>query len=193
MHFRFLTSTPLNVIRGSGTFAAITTLATFLRNAGHTIDILTPTLRVPVYTLERIVFNEMLRRKSSEANATVGFDMDGYALASGSRGLHIASIKGVIADEMRFERGLTRATMRIQASYEKRHVQRADLVIAPSRFAAESALRWPWLPGRRCRRPPVRWAGKRCGSGCIRAPGLIERRCRARSRCLEDFSYGRWN
>jgi glycosyltransferase involved in cell wall biosynthesis len=138
MHFRFITSTPLDILRGSGTFAGISTLAEFLRRAGKTVDLVTPSLRFPVYTVERLVFNETLRfGRPDGSGVTVGFDMDGYALAGIRPGLHIASIKGVIADEMRFESGLTRATMRLQALCEKRHVQRADLVIATSRYSAE--------------------------------------------------------
>jgi glycosyltransferase involved in cell wall biosynthesis len=140
MHFRFLTSTPLNIIGGSGTFAGISTLAKFLKISGQTVDLVTPTLHFPVYTLERLLFNEMLRFKEhpqSDSRITVGFDMDGYALAGTGRGLHVAAIKGVIADEMRFEAGLTNATMRLQAACEKRHVQRADLVIATSQYSAE--------------------------------------------------------
>jgi glycosyltransferase involved in cell wall biosynthesis len=63
--------------------------------------------------------------------------MDGYALAGTGQGPHVAAIKGVIADEMRFEAGLTKATMRLQARCEKRHVRRADLVIATSQYSAE--------------------------------------------------------
>lgn len=138
MQFRFITSTPLNILQGSGTFAGISTLAKFLRTAGATVDLITPTLKFPVYTLERLVFNEMLRLNRPTSGAiTVGFDMDGYTLAGTGQGFHIASIKGVIADEMRFEAGLTRATMRLQAACEKRHIQRADLVIATSRYASE--------------------------------------------------------
>jgi glycosyltransferase involved in cell wall biosynthesis len=138
MHLRFITSTPLDIVRGSGTFAGISTLAKFLRMSGETVNLVTPTLRFPVYTVERLVFNEMLRLgHRGGIGVTVGFDMDGYALAGTGRGLHIASIKGVIADEMRFEAGLTKATMRVQALCEKRHVQRADLVIATSRYASE--------------------------------------------------------
>ncbi len=138
MHLRLITSTPLDTVRGSGTFAGISTLAKFLRMSGEIVDLVTPTLRFPVYTVERLVFNEMLRLgHRGGIDVTVGFDMDGYALAGTGRGLHIASIKGVIADEMRFEAGLTRATMRVQALCEKRHVQRADLVIATSRYASE--------------------------------------------------------
>src|SRR5271165_5671110 len=111
MRFRFITSTPLNVVRGSGTFAGISTLAKFLKASGESVDLITPTVRFPVYTAERLVFNEMLRfAKLDSGSVTVGFDMDGYALAGKNRGLHIASIKGVIADEMRFETGLTNAT-----------------------------------------------------------------------------------
>jgi glycosyltransferase involved in cell wall biosynthesis len=136
--FRFITSTPLNVLQGSGTFAGISTLTKFLRTAGSTVDLITPTIRFPIYTVERLVFNEMLRFSPPRSSAiTVGFDMDGYTLAGTGHGLHIASIKGVIADEMRFEAGLTKATMRLQAACEKRHVQRADLIIATSRYASE--------------------------------------------------------
>jgi glycosyltransferase involved in cell wall biosynthesis len=136
MHFRFVTSTPLNVRQGSGTFAGISTLVKFLRLAGETVDVVTPTVRFPIYTVERLVFNEMLRHRRG-GDVTVGFDMDGYAIAGAGRGLHIASIKGVIADEMRFEAGLTRATMRVQAYCERLHVRRADLVITSSAYSAE--------------------------------------------------------
>jgi glycosyltransferase involved in cell wall biosynthesis len=138
MQFRFITSTPLNIVQGSGTFAGISTLAKFLRTTGATVDLVTPTTKFPTYTLERLAFNELLRfsRRTSSA-ITVGFDMDGYTLAGTGQGLHIASIKGVIADEMRFEAGLTRATMSLQAVCEKRHVERADAVIATSQYASD--------------------------------------------------------
>ncbi len=137
MHLRFITSTPLNIVRGSGTFAGIATLAKFLELSGHAVEFVTPTLKFPVYTAERIVFNEMLRFRQQPASAvTVGFDMDGYTLAGRGRGFHVASIKGVIADEMRFESGLTHATMRLQARCEKIHVELASHIIAPSRYSA---------------------------------------------------------
>jgi glycosyltransferase involved in cell wall biosynthesis len=134
--FRFVTSTPLNIIRGSGTFAGIGTLAKFLQISGHTVSLVTPTLKFPVYTVERIVFNEMLRFRPQPAKAvTVGFDMDGYTIAGRGR-FHIASIKGVIADEMRFESGITHATIRLQARCERLHLQRANLITAPSHYSA---------------------------------------------------------
>jgi len=139
MRIRFVTSTPLEISRGSGTFVGITTLANALRALGAEVEFIVPTLHLPIYTLQRLVFNESLRRrKLSPADVTVGFDMDGYTLARsvGVSGMHIAAIKGVIADEMRFESGVTRATMRIQAACERAHVRRADAVITTSTYSA---------------------------------------------------------
>jgi len=133
----FLTSTPLDFARGSGTFAGISTLARAAEGLGAEISFFTPSTRLPVYTLERLWFNRQLRRVDFRGfDAVVGFDMDGY-LAAGRHGVpHVASIKGVIADEMRFERGLTRRTMAVQATCERKHVRRAGLVLTTSRYAA---------------------------------------------------------
>jgi len=151
MHLRFITSTPLDILRGSGTFAGISTLGKFLRAAGTTVDFTTPKVHFPIYTVERIVFNETLRfARRSASDVNVGFDMDGYTIAGSGRGPHIASIKGVIADEMRFESGMTRATMHVQALYEKRHVQRADLVVATSRYSAERIQELYTIPNQPC-------------------------------------------
>src|SRR2546425_11768465 len=122
MRLRFLTSTPQNVTAGSGTYVGIYVLARALRDLGHTVDFETPTRHFPVYTAERLWFNHGLRR-SSEHDVTVGFDLDGYTIAGGAR--HVAAPKGVIADEVRFERGFTRLTMSIQARCEGLHVHRA--------------------------------------------------------------------
>ena len=97
-----------------------------------------PAIRLPIYTLSRVLFNEALHfRTLEDCDAAIGFDMDGYAVAEKSRGLYVASIKGVIADEMRFESGVTRATMRVQAAFERRNVHRADLVVTTSKYASE--------------------------------------------------------
>jgi glycosyltransferase involved in cell wall biosynthesis len=137
MRIRFITSTPLNVAQGSGTFVGITALVRSLRAWGATVDLSTPTFRFPIYTLQRLLFNAMLRfQRRKNYDVTVGFDMDGYTLAGVCPGIYVSSIKGVIADEMRFESGLTKATMRVQAACEKRNVNRADFVITTSRYAA---------------------------------------------------------
>ena len=136
MRFRFLTSTPLDIRRGSGTYVGIRVLAQSLRDLGHTVEFETPRLRFPVYTFERLAFNWRLR-PSEEFDVTVGFDLDGYRIAG--VGAHVASLKGVIADEVRFERGATRFTMSMQARCERLHARRAARVLATSRYSAERA------------------------------------------------------
>src|SRR5277367_3197204 len=138
MRIRFLTSTPLEVTRGSGTYVGITTLANSLRTLGAQVEFVTPSIHLPNYTAQRLLFNQSLRfRHLSPVDVTIAFDMDGYTLSRRGSGLHVASIKGVIADEMRFEQGLTRATMRIQAACERIHVRTADAVITTSHYSAQ--------------------------------------------------------
>jgi glycosyltransferase involved in cell wall biosynthesis len=133
MRIRFLTSTPLDIRRGSGTYVGIAVLARALGELGHEVVIETPRIRLPIYTAERLLFNRGLRPDAG-FDCTVGFDMDGYRIATEPG--HVAALKGVIADEVRFERGLTRFTMGIQARCERLHVNRAARVIVTSRYCA---------------------------------------------------------
>jgi glycosyltransferase involved in cell wall biosynthesis len=50
-------------------------------------------------------------------------------------------LKGIIADELRNERGWVRALLSLQARWERRNAQRADLVLVTSRYSAEVAQR----------------------------------------------------
>jgi glycosyltransferase involved in cell wall biosynthesis len=137
LRLRFLTSTPLDIRRGSGTYVGIAVLARALEALGHDVVFGTPRRALPVYTLQRMVFNRGLR-PSADVDVTVGFDMDGYTIAGAGRP-HVASLKGVIGDEVRFERGMTRLTMSWQARCERLHVHRANLVVATSRYSAQQA------------------------------------------------------
>jgi glycosyltransferase involved in cell wall biosynthesis len=137
LRIRFLTSTPLDIRRGSGTYAGIHALAGALEKLGHAVAYETPSRHFANYTFERLAFNQSLQR-SSDFDLTVGFDMDGYRIASGAA--HVASLKGVIADEVRFESGLTRLTMSIQARCERLHVNRAVRVLATSRYSGLQAM-----------------------------------------------------
>src|SRR4051794_20147943 len=93
MRLLFLTSTPLHVRRGSGPFVGIHTLQQALRRLGATVDLIGPRIHLPVYTLERILYNEMLPfRAGRNYDVTVGFDLDGYRLHAVP---HVAAIKGV--------------------------------------------------------------------------------------------------
>ena len=98
----------------------------------------TPRAITPVFTVTRILFNETLRWRKFAADATVGIDADGYAIA-GRRNAppHVACIKGVLGDAVRFESGATRASIALQAWLEEKHARRADLVITVSRYCAQ--------------------------------------------------------
>jgi glycosyltransferase involved in cell wall biosynthesis len=133
----FITSTPLNVREGSGTFVAIQTLADALRDLDVTVDLVAPKRHVPNQTVERLAFNAGLRfRRWDGYDVTVGFDLDGYGIAGRTGRPHLASIKGVIADEMQFERSWARVTLAVQARREAHHVRHADRVVTTSRYSA---------------------------------------------------------
>jgi len=136
LRIRFLTSTPLDIARGSGTYVGMHVLERALGQMGHEVCFAPQGPSLPIYTLQRILFNRRLRPDPS-FDLTVGFDMDGYCIA-GEPG-HVAALKGVIADEVRFETGFIKATMSLQARYERLHVYRAACVIATSRYSADRA------------------------------------------------------
>ncbi|MBV9500762.1 MAG: glycosyltransferase family 4 protein [Acidobacteriaceae bacterium] len=134
---RFITAIPWNVRQGSGCYVATRTLVEALRQIGPSVEMVTPQVLTPIYTWTRVLFNETLRWRSFSGDATVGIDADGYAIA-GRRGSlpHIACIKGVLGDAVRFESGATRASLAFQARLEAKHARRADLVITVSNYCA---------------------------------------------------------
>jgi glycosyltransferase involved in cell wall biosynthesis len=133
-----ITSVPLNVRGGSGCYVGVRTLVEQLRGFGLQVAMVTPRIPTPAYTTTRTVFNEMLRWRRFEGEATIGIDADGYAVAGKKSGPpHVACIKGVLGDAVPFERGATRLSMAFQARLEREHAQRADLVITISQYCAE--------------------------------------------------------
>lgn len=127
----------MNVFQGSGTYVGIETLARSIRALGAQVDIVAPHIPFPIYTAQRLLFNQSLKfSRRNNYDVTVGFDMDGYTIGGAGSAPHVASIKGVIADEMRFESGLTRMTMRLQAACEAKHVRRSDFVMTSSAYSA---------------------------------------------------------
>jgi glycosyltransferase involved in cell wall biosynthesis len=135
---QIITAIPLSVQKGSGCYVGTQTLVEGLRRRGVSVELVTPNFIAPVYTLTRLLFNEQLRWRTFEGCATVGVDADGYAIPSTrSSPPHIACIKGVLGDAVRFESGATRASMAFQAWLEKQNACRADLVITISRYCAE--------------------------------------------------------
>jgi glycosyltransferase involved in cell wall biosynthesis len=134
---QFITAIPWEVRRGSGCYVGTRTLVEALRQLGIAAELVTPRIAAPIYAATRVLFNETLRWRHFSGDATVGIDADGYAIAGRAAGPpHIACIKGVLGDAVRFERGVTRASMAFQARLEAKHARRAVRVITVSQYCA---------------------------------------------------------
>jgi glycosyltransferase involved in cell wall biosynthesis len=136
----FITGTAADVPGGSGTYVGISVLREALKARGHQIEMLAPAPhRGPVTFSQRLLFNfraRMAARKLLRAtDLLVGFDLDGFFVES--RGVRrVAAIKGVLADEARFERGLARVRLTIESFLEGIHVRRVDRILASSAYSA---------------------------------------------------------
>ena len=135
---QFITAIPWSVERGSGCYIGTSTLMDALRRRGIPVEAIRPGVHTPIYTVTRLLFNERLRWGRFRSAATIGIDADGYAIPRGRNSPpHIACVKGVLGDAVRFEAGATRVSLAFQAGLERRHARRADLVITVSRYCAE--------------------------------------------------------
>ena len=133
----FVTGTSSTVAGGSGTWVGISGLRNAIVGLGHEVVMVAPDDE-HTNTLSRILFNIRIRKqlRSIRADAIIGFDLDGVFAPRKGR-LHVAAIKGVLADEARHERGFERSALRIQAWLEARHVRRADRVVTTSAYSAD--------------------------------------------------------
>jgi len=147
----FVTSTPLNVSGGSGTYVGISQLAQALAHRGVRVQIESPTWWSPGYTVKRILFNFLVapRLRRRRYDWVVGFDLDGFHYGLCKDAPYIASIKGVIADELRNERGYVRALLVIQAAFERLAVRRADVVVATSLYSRTQIVEAYGVPARK--------------------------------------------
>src|SRR5690349_2504862 len=126
MRLAIVTATPASVEGGSGTHIAVEQLARGLDAEGHAVEIIRPRASsLPTFTLRRFAFNRSLAEPRN-VDVIVGFDMDGYRLAGTTRAPFIAYLHGIIADELRFDRGLDPWLRRFEARAERASARRAD-------------------------------------------------------------------
>ncbi len=154
MRFAFFTSTPLTLAEGSGTFVGIHELLRALRALGHAVEIPPLSFRSGVHTLDRWLYNAGLLRASPAADLAVGFDLDGFLWARRRRIPFVASLKGIIADELLNERGLVRFLLSVQARWERQNVAQADRVLVTSRYCADVVERAYQVPSSKVRIVP---------------------------------------
>jgi glycosyltransferase involved in cell wall biosynthesis len=110
------------------------------------------------------------------ADLVVGVDLDGFVWARRRRVPFVASLKGIIADEMRNERGWVRVLLGVQARWEWRNTARADLVVVPSYYSARVVERVYDVPPARIAVVPEpidvdAWATASRGRRAAREPG----------------------
>jgi glycosyltransferase involved in cell wall biosynthesis len=156
VRFEFLSSTPAGPTEGSGTWVAIDGLARGLEQLGHAVVRRPLTVRTGFHTLDRWLYNARLLARPPAADVVVGVDLDGYRWARARRGgrdarpaigpgaaagrpRFIVALKGIIADELRNERGVVRWLLGRQARWERLNTERADRVVVPSRYSAAIA------------------------------------------------------
>jgi len=139
VRFEFLTSTPLSPTEGSGTFVALDGLVRGLSALGHTAAVRPLTARTRFHTFDRWLYNLHVALRPRPADVTVGVDLDGFLWARRRRGPFVVMLKGIIADELRNERGWVRVLLSVQARWERTNTARADRVVVPSRYSASVA------------------------------------------------------
>ena len=145
----FVTSTPLTVSEGSGTYVGIRELARFLEERQVRITTYAPTFWSPSFTLKRLLFNISIakRLRAEQHDWVVGFDLDGFHYGRKPVAPYVASIKGVIADELQNERGFVRLMLSVQAAFERLAVRRAHVVVATSAYSRDRIVDAYGIPG----------------------------------------------
>ena len=145
LRIAILSSWHADVARGSGTAASLQGLLRTLPALGHEPVVPEPPglLSTPLplpFPARRLAYNVTLasRLEGLSVDLTLAVDADGVLLRRPPRP-YVVLLKGVAADEMRFEKGLTRLRMGLLARAEARNAARADLVVVPSEYSAGEA------------------------------------------------------
>ncbi|MCI0548161.1 MAG: glycosyltransferase family 4 protein [Candidatus Rokubacteria bacterium] len=141
-----LSSTPRDPREGSGTFVSIDGLARGLERLGHEVCPRPLRFRSGVHTLDRWLYNAGVCRDPPVGDLVLGVDLDGFLWARRRRLPFVVSLKGIIADELVNERGRVRALLALQARWERKNTERADLVLVTSRSSAAVARRAYGVP-----------------------------------------------
>ena len=117
---------------------------------GHAVEVRPIGRRTGFHTLDRWLYNAgVVASPPRDRDLVVGVDLDGFLWARRRRTPFVASLKGIIADERRNERGWVWVLLGIQARWERLNTRRADLVMVTSRYCAEVARREYGVPADR--------------------------------------------
>ncbi|MCG8353284.1 MAG: glycosyltransferase family 4 protein [Chloroflexales bacterium] len=158
LRIAFLDSWHQQVMDGSGTAAAIGGLGQALIQRGHSVTRIAPTFTWPQsMPLRRLCFNLQLPAllRNLSYDLVVGFDIDGVFYAGWSRNTpYTCSIKGVIAEEMRYESGVVRRLLWTLSRLECINARRSPLVLTTSDYCRRVINQHYGVPIRRIRIVP---------------------------------------
>src|SRR5215213_7198017 len=150
MRIAFIDSWIQIVAEGSGTAAGIGGLQRALIARGHRVARLAPPHSWPAdLTLRRLFFNYHLPAllRTLRYDVVVGFDIDGVRWSGARAGTpYIASIKGVIAEEMQHEGGRTRMLFELLSRLEGYNARHADAVLTTSEYCRVAIRRHYGVP-----------------------------------------------
>lgn len=156
MRIAFLDSWLQDSACGSGTAVAIGGLAAALIRRGHAVERLVPRGSWPrSLLLRRLWYNLTLPGRFGRGGEAgpydliVGFDIDGVRLAGSGFAPYACSIKGVLAEESRCERGWPRRMLAGLALLERRNARRAPLVLSTSRYCIDRIRHHYGVPAQR--------------------------------------------
>src|SRR5262249_48939125 len=119
-------------------------------------------------TFDRWLYNAGVALAPPAADVTIGVDLDGFLWARRRRGPFVVMLKGIIADELRNERGVVQALLAVQARWERSNTARADRGVAARATPAPAAAAATVFPrGSRgsVPAPSARAAGRRGFAG----------------------------
>ena len=93
--------------------------------------------------VDRLRYNVRLLSKIRRVrcDSVLGFDVDGFGLSGAQAGNYFVALKGVAADEARFETSNQWIKLRLQASLEKRNVRKARKILVTSGYSRRIAER----------------------------------------------------
>lgn len=156
LRIAFLDSWRRDPSRGSGSTVAVRGLRAGLERLGHRVRTVRPRRARSGPLTGRLAYNAALpfRLSPRRYDLLVGFDFDGCFLPRRPSVPFVAALKGIAADELRFERGAARLRLGAQAGLEAWNARRARRVVVPSRYSAGWAARRYGIPPARLRVVP---------------------------------------
>lgn len=137
----FLNSWTEDPVEGSGTTVAIRQLELGLQSLGHRVSQFPYREAWDRSAFGRILYNIRIRSQlgRGQFDAVIGFDLDGFLVPPDQGGRYLVSLKGIAADEARYEQPDKRRLLRMRACLERINAHNAVRTLVTSRYCRRVA------------------------------------------------------